>query len=112
MDDGQSGSNKGLDNGEKDRVSAVFNPEVAGCSPKVETALSARSVSEELSRLRNLQEDDVTIRKVLGWISTDIRPELKQIEDSGPEVKDLWSKYDQLTLWNGVLYIRWETENA
>ena len=66
--------------------------------------------SEELSALQ-LADPDLKI--AIGWKEAGIeRPPFEKIAHESPEVKALWGQWNGLYLRDGILYLKWESEDA
>ena len=61
--------------------------------------------------LRDAQLADYNIRPVLQWKeSNEGGPEWPKVALENPTAKSYWAQWDRLSLQNGVLYRRWESE--
>ena len=64
-----------------------------------------------MSELRDAQLADDNIRPVVQWKeSKEGRPEWPKVASENPAVKSYLAQWDRLSLQNGVLYRRWESE--
>ena len=63
-----------------------------------------------LDLIKNRQMCDEDLQHVLSWDIGGKRPDLREVEGRGVVVKDLWSKFDQLVIYNRNLYMKWEAE--
>ena len=71
--------------------------------------VSAAWTAKELSLH---QHEDPEICRAIGWVKDGKRPSKEDITRMGPLMGKLWSKFDQLTLVDGLLYRIFENENG
>ena len=74
------------------------------------TGLVTDPVTMELSHdhVAELQRCDSDLKVVLQWVEYGQRPSWESVAPLGKEVKFWWSRFEQLVLKHGALYIRWE----
>ena len=80
----------------------------AGGSPQDEP--SDHMVDGEANYIQQKQRSDPVVREALTWVRDKKKPDFRMVEGKGPGVKDLWSKYEQLVVKDGVLYLQWEND--
>ncbi|UYV84885.1 K02A2.6-like, partial [Cordylochernes scorpioides] len=62
--------------------------------------------------LGKAQREDRDLLPVINWKESDERPSWKDVAPYSPKTKSLWSLWKSLTLRDGVLYRKWESEDG
>ena len=62
--------------------------------------------------MKRAQEEDIDLQPILGWLQSGVKPQWSDISAYSPATKSYWAQWDSLTLDNGVLYRKWETNNG
>ena len=84
----------------------------AGGSPPVSMPCQTKEHGNKVLEISSLQRQDPVLQEVIGWVKKKERPSLRDIEEMSPQVKDLWSKYEQLTIKDDTLYLLWANKNG
>ncbi|UYV82560.1 K02A2.6-like, partial [Cordylochernes scorpioides] len=62
--------------------------------------------------LRKAQREDRDLLPMINWKESDERPSWEDVAPYSPKTKSLWSLWNSLTLRDGVLYRKWESEDG
>ncbi|UYV79411.1 K02A2.6-like [Cordylochernes scorpioides] len=62
--------------------------------------------------LRKSQREDRDLLPMINWKESDERPSWEDVAPYSPKTKSLWSLWNSLTLRDGVLYRKWESEDG
>ncbi|UYV82442.1 K02A2.6-like, partial [Cordylochernes scorpioides] len=62
--------------------------------------------------LRKAQREDRDILPMINWKESDEKPSWEDVAPYSPKTKSLWSLWNSLTLRDGVLYRKWESEDG
>ncbi|UYV77866.1 K02A2.6-like [Cordylochernes scorpioides] len=62
--------------------------------------------------LRKSQREDRDLLPMINWKESDERPSWEDVAPYSPKTKGLWSLWNSLTLRDGVLYRKWESEDG
>ncbi|UYV71059.1 K02A2.6-like [Cordylochernes scorpioides] len=62
--------------------------------------------------LRKAQREDRDLFPMINWKESDERPSWENVAPYNPKTKSLWSLWNSLTLRDGVLYRKWESEDG
>ncbi|UYV68182.1 K02A2.6-like, partial [Cordylochernes scorpioides] len=62
--------------------------------------------------LRKSQRQDRDLLPMINWKESDERPSWEDVAPYSPKTKNLWSLWNSLTLRDGVLYRKWESEDG
>ncbi|UYV64569.1 hypothetical protein LAZ67_3001200, partial [Cordylochernes scorpioides] len=79
------------------------------------TAQESNEVEEQhwtVQALRKAQREDRDLLSVLNWKESGGRPFWEDVASHSPKTKSLWRLWNSLTLRDGVLYRKWESEDV
>ncbi|UYV77490.1 K02A2.6-like [Cordylochernes scorpioides] len=62
--------------------------------------------------LRNAQREDRDLLPMINWKESGERPSWEDVTSHSPKTKSLWRLWNYLTLRDGVLYRKWESEDG
>ncbi|UYV69258.1 K02A2.6-like [Cordylochernes scorpioides] len=62
--------------------------------------------------LRKSKREDRDLLPMINWKESDERPSWEDVAPYSPKTKSLWSLWNSLTLRDGVLYRKWESEDG
>ncbi|UYV73203.1 K02A2.6-like [Cordylochernes scorpioides] len=62
--------------------------------------------------LRKAQREDRDLLPMINWKESDEKPSWEDVAPYSPKTKSLWSLWNSLTLRDGVLYRKWESEDG
>ncbi|UYV66258.1 K02A2.6-like [Cordylochernes scorpioides] len=62
--------------------------------------------------LRKAQREDRDLLPMINWKESDEKPSWEDVAPYSPKTKSLWSLWNSLTLRDGVLYRKWESDDG
>ncbi|UFO01039.1 hypothetical protein LOK48_06560 (plasmid) [Wolbachia endosymbiont of Corcyra cephalonica] len=62
--------------------------------------------------MRKSQEEDSDLKPILGWMQSGQKPRWGDVSALSPLTKSYWAQWDSLTLENGVLCRKWESNDG